>query len=79
MVNSIPSYYNVKLYLKDNILDNNGPKWPIYVMQNYDTKKWPSVIYEMIDKYTDSFGNDIIVLINKNTHEPYSSAKSARK
>ena len=31
MINDIPSYYNVKLFRYDNIVNVDGPKWPIHV------------------------------------------------
>ena len=67
----------MKVYVDDNIFDNEGPKWPIHVV-NYKKTNWSSDIYEIIDNYNDPIYGDIIVLINKETYEPYSHAKSAR-
>ena len=79
MINSIPSYYNVKLF-RYNIIENvDGPKWPIHVLK-YKEREWSSEIYNVIDEYEHSmYDGNIIVLINKETHEPYSHEKSARK
>ena len=78
MVNNIPSYYDVKIFLKTNILDNYGLKWPIHV-RNYIKNRWPVESYEVIDKYKHPIYGNIIVLINKKTYQPYSSAKSTLK
>ena len=78
MVNNIPKYYDVKLFLKHNIFDIDGPIWPIHVCY-YKEKEWSSEIYDVIDKYVDPFYGNITVLINKETYEPYSLSKSALK
>ena len=31
MINNIPNYYYVKIFLSENILGDDSPKWPIYV------------------------------------------------
>ena len=33
MINSIPSYYNVKLFRYNNIDNIDGAKWPIHVLE----------------------------------------------
>ena len=63
--------------MKNNIFNGEGSKWPIHVVK-YDEAKWSSDIYEIIDKYSDPIYGDIIVLINKETYEPFSHTKSAR-
>ena len=68
----------MKIYADNNIFEKCGSKWPIHVV-NYDKKKWSSDIYEVIDKHIDPIYGDITVLINKETYEPYSHAKSALK
>ena len=73
MVNNIPSYYHVIILLKKN---KYNPKWPIHVVE-YRENEWPSDIYEIKDKYRHPIHGDITILINKNTYQPYSSAKSA--
>ena len=78
MINNIPSYYHVELFLKYNILGNHGLKWPIHVV-NYEENKWPSEIYEIQNKYIHPIYDSIIVLINKESYQPYSSVKSALK
>ena len=78
MVNSIPSYYDVKIFLLDNILDEDGPKWPLHVC-HYKKTQWPLEIYEMIDNYKHPIYGDITVLVNKETYQPYSFAKSTLK
>ena len=53
MVNNIPSYYHVKIFIVSadkNIINIKGPKWPIHVI-NYIENKWISKIYEIQDKY----------------------------
>ena len=77
MVNNIFGNYDVKIFLSENILDDNGPKWPIHVY-NYTKKQWSSEIYEVIGKYRLNI-YDITILINKETFQPYSHAKSALK
>ena len=78
VINNIPRYYNVKIYVKTNIFEKCEPKWPIHVVK-YKEKKWSSDIYEIIDKHIDPIYGDITVLINKETYEPYSHAKSTLK
>ena len=80
MVNNIPSYYDVKIFLDANILGDYSPKWPLHI-SHYDKYKfqWPLELYEMIDTYFHSFCGDITVLIDKKTYQPYSFAKSALK
>ena len=78
MVNNIPSYYHVKLLLRRDIFNINGSKWPIHVV-GYEENEWSSEIYEIHDKYVHPIHGSIVVLINKKTYEPYSSAKSACK
>ena len=78
MVNNIPNYYHVKIFLRENIFDIGGPKWPIYVVK-YIENNWPLEIYEIQDKYNHSIYGPITILINKETYQPYSSAKSALK
>ena len=76
-INNIPRYFYIKIFLYNNIFDC-GSKWPIHVV-NYDETKWSSDIYEIIDKHIDPIYGNITVLINKETYEPYSHAKSALK
>ena len=78
MINNIPSYYNVVIFVRKDIFENNGIKWPIHVIR-YKKKIWSSEKYKIIDKYTHPLYRDITVLINKETHEPYIRAKSALK
>ena len=78
MVNNIPRYYDVKIIVRSNMFDVGGPKWPIHV-SHYRENDWSSEIYDVIDKYTHPLYGNIIVLINKDTYEPYSLVKSARK
>ena len=78
IINNIPRYYNVNIYVNHNILKKSKPKWPIHVVK-YNGSHWPSDIYEIIDKHIDPIYGNITVLINKETYEPYSHAKSALK
>ena len=78
MVNNIPGYYDVKIFLSENIFGDNCLKWPIHV-HKYEKNQWSLKIYVVIDNYTHPFRGDIIVLINKKSYQPYSSAKSALK
>ena len=78
MVNSIPSYYNVNLFRFHEIVNVDGPKWPIHVIY-YKEKDWSSEIYDIIDEYIHPMYGNIIVLINKETYQLYSHAKSAFK
>ena len=78
MVNNIPNYYHVIIFLENNIFDNNGLKWPFHVF-NYRENKWSSNIYEIQGKYKHPKYGPITVLINKETYQPYSSVKSALK
>ena len=58
--------------------DIDGPKWPIHVFC-YKEKNWSSEIYDVIDEYIHPYYGEITVLINKETYESYSYAKSALK
>ena len=78
MVNNIPNYYHVEIFLENDIFDNNGLKWPIHVY-DYIENMWSSDIYEIQYEYTHPTYGYITVLINKETYQPYSSAKSALK
>ena len=78
IVNNIPSYYQVEIFIDKNIFDDNGPKWPIHVIK-YVEHGWPQNIYVIQDKYMHPNYGYIVVLINKETYQPYSSAKSALK
>ena len=81
MVNNISGYYDVKIFLSSislNILNNNDLKWPIHV-RYYEKTHWSSEIYDVIDNYKHPSYGDITVLINKETYQPYSFAKSAIK
>ena len=78
MVNDIPGYYHVEILLNKNIFDVDGPKWPIYIV-DYIEHEWSPDIYEIQNKYTHSIHGPITVLINKESYQPYSSAKSAIK
>ena len=64
MVNNIPRYYNVKIFLKSDKFSNNGPKWPIHA-SNYRENKWSSKIYEIQDTYVHPIHGSITILINK--------------
>ena len=78
MVNNIPSYYHVDIFFFKNIFFIDEPKWPIHVFK-YQENRWSSHIYEIQDKYTHPIHGPITVLVNKETYQPYSSAKSALK
>ena len=78
MINNIPSYYRVEIFSKEDIFGTNGPIWPIHVV-NYRKYKWSPDKYDIQDKYTYPDHDSVIVLINKETYQPYSSAKSDRK
>ena len=78
MINNIPTYYCVKIFLSQNIYGIDEPKWPIHVI-DYKENEWSPEIYEIQDKYTHPLYGSITILINKNTYQPYSSAKSALK
>ena len=78
MVNNIPNYYDVKIFLSVNILYDNGLKWPIYV-RNYGKINWPLKLYQVINNYMHPIHGDITILIDKKSYQPYSSAKSALK
>ena len=78
IVNNIPSYYHVEIFLKENIFDTNGPIWPVHVI-NYRKHKWSPDKYDIQDKYTHPHHGSVVILINKETYQPYSSAKSALK
>ena len=77
IVNNIPKYYNVKIYLNWNTFSNDLSKWPLHVI-NYHEDEWPSEIYKIIDNYVDPIYDNIVVLINRKSYEPYSFAKSAK-
>ena len=77
MVNNIPGYYDVKIFVSENIF-GDGPRWPIYVSA-YKENKWSLKIYEVIDNYKHPIHGNITVLINKEIYQPYSCAKSALK
>ena len=78
MVNNIPSYYHVKILLRNNIFGDSGLKWPIHVI-HYEESEWSSNIYEIHNKYSHQFYGFITILINKETYQSYSFAKSALK
>ena len=78
MINNIPSYYHVEIFLHNNMFNLSGPKWPIHVLY-YSENEWPSDIYEIQNKYTHPSYGSIVKLINKKTYQPYSSTKSALK
>ena len=64
--------------MNSNIFDSYGSKWQIHVV-DYCKSRWSSNIYEIINEGIDPFYGDITVLINKETYQPYSHAKSALK
>ena len=68
----------MKIFVNHNIFQKCEPKWSIYVV-NYNESTWPFDIYEIIDKHIDPIYGNITVLINKESYEPYSYAKSALK
>ena len=76
MVNNIPSHHHVVILLKKDIFGIDGFKWPIHVI-DYRENDWSPEIYEIQDKYIHPIHGSITVLINKETYQPYSSAKSA--
>ena len=76
MVNKISNYYHVGILLKKNIFSINEVKWSIHVVK-YKENEWSSEIYEIQGKYIHPIYGSVTVLINKNTYQPYSSAKSA--
>ena len=86
MVNNIPNYYHVEIFLSTNILSiccgkvtiKYGPKWPIHVV-DYKETKWSSEIYEIQDKYYHPNHGYTTILINMVVYQPYSSTKSALK
>ena len=78
MINSIPNYYYVKIVLKNSVFGNNGLKWPIHIV-DYIENEWPPEIYEIQGKYMHPIYNSITILINKETYQPYFSAKSTLK
>ena len=80
MVNDIPNYYDVKLLATDNFFGNTSPKWPIHVLWTcYNKSQWSFKLYEVIDNYMHPIYGKMIVLINKESYQPYSSVKSALK
>ena len=64
IINSIPSYYNVKLFLYGNIDNIDDPKWSIHVL-NFTKEEWSSEIYNVIDEYKHPKYGNITVLIKK--------------
>ena len=78
MINNIPSYYYVEIFLTQNIFGIVGPKWPIHVVR-YKENEWSPKIYEIQDKYKHPIHGSITVLINNKTYQPYSLTKSALK
>ena len=78
MVNNIPSYHRVIIFLKKYNFNIDAPKWPIHVVA-YLEHQWSPDIYEIHDKYMHPNHGSITILINKNTYQPYSFAKSAIK
>ena len=78
MINNIPNYYYVNIFLQKNIFNIDGPKWPIHVI-DYRENKWSPEIYKIQDKYEHPNHGPITILINKETYQSYSSAKSALK
>ena len=78
MVNNIPNYYHVEIFLTNNIFSIGGPKWPIHAIK-YRENEWPLDIYEIQNTYKHSVHGIITILINKETYQPYSSIKSALK
>ena len=77
IVNNIPNYYHVKILLRNNNFDIRKLKWPIHVV-NYVEHKWSPEIYEIQDKYIHPIYDSITILIEKESYQPYSSAKSAQ-
>ena len=70
MLNSIPRHFNVVLFATYKFFnDDNGPKWPIHVV-NYGKLSWSPDIYQVINQYTHQIHGDITVLINKNSYQP---------
>ena len=78
MVNNIPNYYHVVLFLDGHIFGDSGPKWPIHVV-DYKECGWSPDIYVIQNEYIHQIHGPITVLTNKKTYQPYSLAKSARK
>ena len=78
MINNIPSYYHVNIFLNINIFGIGGTKWPIHVIE-YKEHDWPPAIYEIQNKYIHPIHNCITLLVNRETYQPYSFSKSAIK
>ena len=78
-INNIPNYYNVKIFTKYNFPTAiDELKWTIHVPNCY-AKCWPLKIYHIVKTYNHAHYGDMTILINKETYEPYSSAKSTLK
>ena len=78
IVNNISSYYHVEIFLKRCIFDIDRSKWPIHVV-GYKKNMWSPDIYKIQNRYKHPIHGFITVLINKETYQLYSSAKSAIK
>ena len=78
IVNNIPSYYHVNIFLYKNNFNIDELKWPIHVI-DYKEGKWSLNMYEIQDKYIHPIHDSVTILINKKTYQPYSFAKSALK
>ena len=78
MVNKLPNYYNVKLFIMNDFSDIGELKWPFHVVDHCDNN-WPSDIYDEIDDYVDPKYGDIVVLFNRKTYQSHSHNKSALK
>ena len=50
MINNICSHYCMKILLVKNIFNDNGPKWPIHVV-DYTDDEWSPDIYGMVTRY----------------------------
>ena len=66
------------LFVKRNIFGVYGSKWLIHVVE-YMENEWSLNIYEIQDKYTHLKCGIITILINRETYQPYSCAKSCLK
>ena len=64
MINDIPDYYNVIFLLKYIIPNCERLKWSRHVVY-YDAENWPSITYDIINKYTHPIHGDITVRKNK--------------
>ena len=78
MVNNIPNYYNVQLFMDFHHSTIDGPKWPIHVSY-HDKQSWSSKIYDIVKIYNHNVYGSMTILINRETYESYSFAKSTRK